>query len=333
MDMIPYDDEGFVRAVETVLKPWLEAHVTGGTFSSFDGTKIQYYSAPRPDAKGVIVMMHGYCEFFGKFHETAHHFWEQGYTVHFIEHRGHGGSGRSVDDPDLVDVADFSDYVEDLKCFLDKVVLAAPAEDGPQTGKHLMLYAHSMGGCVGALFLEQYPEYFTAAVLTSPMLKMNFTGTPRWQVAAMMAASRLPGWSEKPVPGTKKFDPDKPDFEGSGTSSRARFDYQFDIRKDPASGGIYTMNRATYGWGRAALKATKEAVRHAGSIRIPVLVCQAGKDVYVDNEGQDQFVKAARCAKLVHFPQAEHEIYACDEASLDKYYRELDKFYKKASRL
>ena len=41
-------------------------------------------------------------------------------------------------------------------------------------GKKMVLYAHSMGGAIGALVLEQYPELFDCAVLTSPMLKMKF---------------------------------------------------------------------------------------------------------------------------------------------------------------
>ena len=151
--MIPYDENGFEQAVRTVLAPWLRDHVTGGTFTGFDGARIQYYKAEHPDAKAAVVMVHGFCEFFGKFHETAYDFHENGYSVYFLEQRGHGGSQRSVDEPDVVDVADFSDYVEDLKCFLDQVVL-------PQTsGQRLILYAHSMGGCVGALFLERYRKF------------------------------------------------------------------------------------------------------------------------------------------------------------------------------
>jgi len=37
-------------------------------------------------------MVHGFCEFFGKFHETAYTFYEQGYSVFFVELRGHGYS-------------------------------------------------------------------------------------------------------------------------------------------------------------------------------------------------------------------------------------------------
>ena len=105
--MIPFDAKGFVSAAGSVLKPWRKNHVTAGSFDSFDHTRICYYKAARPDARSVIVMVHGFCEFFGKYHETAFNFWEHGYTVYFIELRGHGGSGRSVEEKDIVDVSDF----------------------------------------------------------------------------------------------------------------------------------------------------------------------------------------------------------------------------------
>lgn len=350
--MIPYDEQGFEQAVDSILKPWLRDHVTGGMFESYDGTQIRYYRAEHPDAKAVIVMVHGFCEFFGKFHETAYNFWENGYTVYFIELRGHGGSGRQAADPDVVDVGDFSEYVEDLKCFLDKVVLpetpslvtlrmfskkdpaGGSVVSGEDTGKqNLLLYAHSMGGCVGALFLERYPEYFLAAVLSSPFLKMTFGATPSWQVNLLMAASNAPGMKEKLLPGMKGFDPEKPDFEASGSTSPARFNYQFSIRKDPENGGIYTMNAGTWRWGRAAMRATEQARTQAARIRIPVLICQAGRDVYVDNEGQNEAVRKLKHGKLVRFPESEHELYASDPQTMENYYNEVLGFFRRADKL
>ena len=367
--MIPFDEEGFKKAVTTTLQPWLANNVTEGKFTSFDGSRIQYYRALNPNAKAVIVMVHGFCEFFGKFHEPAYNFWEDGYTVYFIEQRGHGGSQRSVKQFDHVDVTDFSEYVEDLKTFLDKVVLPetqglftraavaggagkAPAGGTASVGTvsrtavagkaaagagimsarggnklPILLYAHSMGGCVSTLFLERHPEYFKAAVLSSPMLKMTFGDRPLWQVKALMALSKTLRWNEQTMPGQNDFDPNKPDFEGSATLSRARYDYQWDLRVRPENKDLYTMNGGTYRWGRAAWKATQDLLKDEDKIRIPVLVCQAGNDVFVDNEGQDHFAKTAPNAKLIRFPKAKHEIYASGGKIQEQYFREVLSFY------
>ena len=340
--MIPFDEEGFKKAVTTTLQPWLADTVTGGIFTSFDGSRIQYYRALNPNAKAVIVMVHGFCEFFGKFHEPAYNFWEDGYTIYFIEQRGHGGSQRSVKQFDHVDVTDFSEYVEDLKTFLDKVVLpetqglftraAVAGNAGMMSARGgnklpVLLYAHSMGGCVSTLFLERHPEYFKAAVLSSPMLKMTFGDRPLWQVKALMALSKTLRWNEQTMPGQNDFDPNKPDFEGSATLSRARYDYQWDLRVRPENKDLYTMNGGTYRWGRAAWKATQDLLKDEDKIRIPVLVCQAGNDVFVDNEGQDHFAKTAPNAKLIRFPKAKHEIYASGGKIQEQYFREVLNFY------
>lgn len=74
-----------------------------------------------------------------------------------------------------------------------------------------MLFAHSMGGCVGALYLEKYPETFKKAVLSSPMMRMALE--PRLKVArplclvqkALHRAKRL-------AIGQERFD-ERPDFK------------------------------------------------------------------------------------------------------------------------
>lgn len=61
-----------------------------------DGTRLRSYAAVNPEEKASIVMIHGFCEFFGKYHETAWRFYQEGYSVFFVELRGHGASGRNL---------------------------------------------------------------------------------------------------------------------------------------------------------------------------------------------------------------------------------------------
>ena len=140
---------------------WRSEYVKQGDFSSFDGLNLRYYHASQGEGKepkGCIVMLHGYCGFWGKFHEVAHFFWQAGFDVFFLEQRGHGYSGRQIDDKDMVHVIDYADYIADVKTFMDKIVM-------PSAGKlPKIIYAHSMGGAIAALFLEEHPEYFDAAV-------------------------------------------------------------------------------------------------------------------------------------------------------------------------
>ena len=345
-DLVPFQEESFLEYMNTVVRDWLRESVEERMLTSFDGKRICYFRALNPDAKAVIVMLHGFCGFFGKFHEVAYDFYQSGYSVYFLEQRGHGGSGRSVEEPDLVDVGDFSEYVEDLKCLMDKVVVpenssllrraAARGADGMMSGRGrgvlpLFLFGHSMGGCVSTLFLEKYPGYFRAAVLSSPMLKLGTYGIPGWVTSGNIAIAKLLRRGFHPFPGGKPFD-GTPDLEGSGSVSEVRYNYQFALRIDPAAGSRNTMNRGTNRWLWAARSATDRARRMEALIKIPLLVCQAGNDAYVDNDGLREIAQNAPDAKLRVFPEAKHEIFASDPETLEKYYREVLGFFAEQER-
>lgn len=321
--LVPFDDEHYKDFMETEVKKWLKTKVISKTFKSFDGTVIHYTYAIHPDAKAVIVMVHGFTEFWEKYSEVAYDFYDRGYSFVFIEQRGHGLSGREVANPDLVHVRDFNDYVQDLKRLMDKVV----SKIQPELPR--LLYSHSMGGAVSAMFLEQYPGYFKAAVLSSPMLKISFGGFPKWQVNLLVAVAKLCHWKTKPLPNYAPFDPDHPDFENSCGTSRARFDYQFEMRlKDPKH---YSMSGGSYSWCLSGMKETNKVRKMAGSVKIPVLICQAGHDTMVDNSGQDEFAAKAPDCTLVKFPDAKHEIFNCDPETLKTYYKTLFDFFGKYS--
>ncbi len=319
--MVPFEEGAYREYMNSVVKSWLETDVHGGTFISSDDTHIQYYYAMSEEAKATIVMVHGFCEFFGKYHEVFRNFYEEGYNVFFLEQKGHGLSERRISRDYLVHVDDFGEYVEDLKCFMDQIVYPMTEND-----KHI-LYCHSMGGAVGTLFLERYPRYFSAAVLSSPMLKMRYAGVPEWQVKALDKLASLLHWGKRPMPGAAPFDPEKPDFENSAASSQARYEYQFMNRVNGQSS--YTMNGGTYGWVNAATRATEELRKKAGIIKVPVLILQAGLDDWVDNAGQDEVAGKMRHCELRHFPKAKHEIYNGTEESLKKYYSVIFRFFTK----
>lgn len=314
--------------MDSTVRPFIDSQVNSGEFPGWDGSMIHYYSKDHPDSKGIIVMMHGYCGFFGKYHEVVYNFYEQGYSFYFLEHRGHGLSHRPVEDPCMVDISSFNEYVDDLKCFLDKVVLPAREKVSKEKGSSrlpLYLYAHSMGGCIATMFLEKYPDIFDAAILSSPMLKINFGTTPLWKMKLIALATRLLGWNARYVPGQGPFT-GKSEFEQSGSSCLERYNYSFEMRAKPEYGGKYTMNGASCRWARASLKATLGLDSKESQLAMPILILQAGRDTYVMNPAEDHLAETARNARLVAFPEAKHEIFNSDGATLEKYYRTIFDF-------
>ncbi|MEE8836814.1 MAG: alpha/beta fold hydrolase [Eubacteriales bacterium] len=309
----------FDERMRTENEPWRRSTVTDGSIRGFDGTELHYYRAMHDHPKGSIVIVHGFCEFWGKYHEVAWYLWQLGFSVYFLEQRCHGRSERLLSDPEMVHVDSFDDYVLDLKCFLDQIVVPE------RQGKKLFLFAHSMGGAVGALFLEKYPRYFRAAVLCSPMLKFKRRGVPEAAVRIMYRHARIHHLERQISYGQSHFSP-VPDFEHSSQLSPARYMYQFRQRQNDRSD---QMSAATYGWTCAGIDMEKPVIRRANRVRIPVLLFQAGRDHLVQTESQDAFAKRAGNTELIRYAASKHEVFnATDEIRRD-FYERVFRFYNR----
>lgn len=180
-----------------------------------------------------------------------------------------------------------------------------------------------MGGAIGTLFLEKYPEVFERAVLSSPMLQVNFGKNPTWMVKVLMVLSKILRWDLKYVPGQKGFDHVYV-FATSSSTSEPRYAYIFNQREQVPQ---YTSYGGTYAWTRASIKATKQIARDAGKVQIPVLLCQAGRDTMVRAEGQEYFAKNSGNTRIVRFPDSKHELFTATYDIMLPYYEEVFDFY------
>ena len=78
---------------------------------------------------------------------------------------------------------------------------------------------------------------------------------------------------------------------------------------------------------RAGRKASKYIKKHAQEIKIPVLLCQAGKDYLVSNAAEDEFIaKLPQGIKKV-YPDSKHEIFNADDDTLEKFYSDILDFW------
>ena len=174
------EDIGYAAWMAETVEPYLKEHGKKGYLKMEDGMSIAYRCYSLPDAGKCVVISHGFCEFAEKYNEVVYRFLQEGYSVYVPEHRGHGYSGREVDDPELVHVQSYDSYVTDFARFVETVV--SPREE------HRMVFAHSMGGAIAILALERYPEMFEAAILSAPMCGMQTGKYPRI-VARLLAGS------------------------------------------------------------------------------------------------------------------------------------------------
>lgn len=304
--------------VEEKLQPWLKNDVKEGELSSFDGLKIHYYEALHPHEAASIVMVHGFSEFFGKHHENAYRFYQAGYSIFYLDLRGHGLSERTDAYHDSrVHVDHFDEYVEDLHAFLEKVV-----EKDSKTHKYF-LYAHSMGGAVSTLYLEKYPDTFQCAVLSSPMLTMNYGKIPTLAVDMLNAYAKVAPVSQEFGPSQKSFN-GIPDFENSSMLDKDRYEYQFNLRLNHKN---YQTWGGTWGWISAAKEATDEIMKNIRLVKTPVLLLQAGKDTMVKASGQNVFDKKNPKVTLLEYKESKHEIFNATKEIREKYYKDILDYY------
>ncbi len=318
----------FTHRIHTEVEPWCAQTLHRGRITSYDGKLLRYYYAMNPDAAGTIVVVHGFCEFIGKYRELLYTFYHAGYNVFFYEQRGHGDSQRETKHEGFIYVKSFDQYIEDLKWFMDKKVLPTVGmkKTAAQLEQHpLFLFAHSMGGAVGTYFLEEYPEYFDAAVLSSPMHRM-FTGNLKsWQIRLLSSVANLLRMGKKPAPGQGGFDPNEA-YETSCSLSPARFAYVLEQRRSHPQ---YQMGGATFSWVGSGVRTGEKILENAGKIDIPVLILQAEHDDLVDIKAHEEFAEKAGNVRIVRFDGAKHEIMNGTDEMVDRFYQEIFSFYRK----
>jgi len=309
-------ESDFTQEYDAAVLPFFESFESG-SFSGVDDIRISYVRHEVPEEAGALVILHGKSESRIKYAELAYDLRGLGYSLYLMDHRGMGFSERIVtDDTQRVHVDQFSDYVSDLKRFVDTVVNSVPH-------RRLVFLSHSMGGLIAALYLEQYPGDVDAAVLSAPMLRIN-TGSYPEPVAFLIASlgTALGLGREYALGQGPRQDPV---FEtNTVTHSRARWslweETLIPAHPEIKSGGT------SYCWVRNSLFATWTARLQAGEVAVPVLLFQAGEDTFVKPDGQDDFCSAAGDCREVYFDGARHEILMETDAIRDRALAEIIDF-------
>lgn len=339
-------EDNYSDEMQNVVSPYLDGRMHQGTLDTERGSKIHYETFTADggtDANGgalisagkydTIVIFEGFSEFTRKHDETTYYFLKSGYNVCIFDHRGLGLSSRDkeiaadVNATSLVYIDSFDTYIADSAEAVEKAAL--PMTKG--TGR-LLLFAHSMGGCIGALFLEQYPDVFDMAVLTSPMLATN-TGVPEWMASSLSNVMDGIGKGAAMAVGQKTYSAsiNSPKNLPSYADSVPRVKYKAFLRESDTH---YQTTAATYSWTAHAVKATHQAVkrRNIRKITAPILMFQSEHDTRVRPAGQNRFRRRSSgshgaAVTLVYYPCVRHEIYNSRNEYLAPYYDRILRFY------
>ena len=296
-------EEGYSETMKSVVEPFLDGLRQEKIFRYKDGQKVycQYYIPE--DAKGTICTSHGFSECAEKFREMIYYFLKSGYAVVAVDHRGHGRSRFDDDNAPAyhaTHVDDFEDYVRDLDMVVRNIM--KPLMPAPYN-----LFCHSMGGCIGAMYLELHPAVFEKAVLSSPMMELPGMKTPASIIKNFGRTAKAMGKGSNLAPSQGLFNPQR-DLESSGAGSEARYAYYHDIQ---LSNPLFQNSGSSISWASEAYIAMGDVLKeeNCDNVQTKILLFQAENDAFVWPGGQNTFISQVADGQLVFVAGAKHEIY------------------------
>ena len=316
--------ENYQDTMDTAVFPAINARRTNLTVDGAGGRPlfVSRFDADAP--RGTAVLVHGFTENAEKFAELVHSLLSQDWSVVAYDQRGHGRSWRAegLAEISLTHVDHFGEYVEDLSRVVAEALSPMP--------RPWVLFAHSMGGAVSSLFLEENHGVFDRAALCAPMIAPNLGGIPAPLGKVICGVPKLLGRGKKRMFVSKPYVYPEA-FETSCATGRERFDWYENLRRDHPE---FTNNGPSYGWTLEAIGVTKRilAPGAAEKIDIPVRLYTAENDGSVLPEPQRQFIARLKDGRRTLVPGSKHEIYRSADGVLFPWWHEILAFFAEAAR-
>ncbi|MEU1986183.1 lysophospholipase [Nocardia sp. NPDC019395] len=158
-----------------------EIHTQRGEFEHA-GTKLARMSwVPAVPVSAVIVLVHGVAEHAGRYEYVGHTLAAAGFTVHALDHVGHGRSGRIGARANLGSIDNAADNVEAL---LDLARTEHP-------GVPAFVIGHSMGALITLYLATRAPLDVAGVVVSAPPLIID-AGNPAQRLLAPVLTRLAP---------------------------------------------------------------------------------------------------------------------------------------------
>ena len=217
------------------------------TVSAVDGLRLYVRRHAGEQARGEVIIVHGFGEHSGRYAALTDHLVRNRYSITAYDHRGHGLSDGL---PGHVDR--FDEYEDDL----DKVVASVRARG---QNRNLFLIGHSMGGLVSLRYLAQKGAGIAAGVMSAPLIELAVHAPAHKLMIARVGARVAP---------------------------RMRLGNEIDpavLSRDPSVGAAYAadplVNRVVSPrWFTEATRAMEEVKQWAPRLTMPLLVLHGTED-------------------------------------------------------
>lgn len=248
-----------------------------GIFVGEKNLKIYYkyfLQKERGKEKGAIVISDGRTEAVVKYKEVIYDLYKNGYSVYIHDHRGQGFSDRMLSNNDMGFVDEFQNYVKDLNHFYSSFVK-------PNNHKNNYLLAHSMGGAIGMLYLEQYPDDFKAAAFSSPMLGLPF---PTCLVIDYLTGDK----PEYAMGNTNYEDGIEPVNKNTLTNSEIRYKRVLKVFEENPKA---QLGGATYQWVNKSCNAFENVFDNYEKIKTPLIIFSGEEEEIVDPSSHNKIIE------------------------------------------
>ena len=313
-------EENYTETMNAEVLPFLQAREHLKTVQSFDGKPLYtvHFAANQP--VGSVLIVHGFTENAYKYAEIVYSLVHSGLNVVIYDQRGHGRSWRkeSISDPSLTHIDNFNEYIHDMETIVDQVL--------KRYQQPWMVFGHSMGGAVTALYLERHPETFSRAVLCAPMIAANRGGIPFFTGKLICRGARITGRGTARLFNTKPYDGPE-DYATSCATSKARFDW-YDAVK--AKRPDFQNNGPTYSWTLQSLRISQYLLLPGAveKITCPLRLYTAENDNSVLPSAQAMFINRVKKGQRILVKNSKHEIYRSTDEVLFPWWHEILGFLK-----
>ena len=281
---------------------WIE-NLQQNQFNGINNVRINYAVIAQPSPSPAMIICNGRIESYLKYGELALEFFEQGYSVYMLDHRGQGLSERLARDPHQGHVVDFDDYIKDLDTFISDIVI-------PNKHSQYVILAHSMGGAIATRYIETCSHVIDKLILASPMFGIVL---PMPAPITKFVTGTIKYYSEKfnsqpsYVPGGQPYS--APSFKKNAlTQCRRRYKLLRDVYQQHPE---IQLGAPTNHWLTEAIKGAALCIEQAHKITIPTLLLQAGSDTIVKNRAQEAFAVQVEPSliKVIRIESARHELF------------------------
>jgi alpha-beta hydrolase superfamily lysophospholipase len=249
------------------------------SFIVSDGTHVRGCSyEPDGDCIGVIILVHGLGEHFGRYSGWASRFVTSGYSVFGADLPGHGlSSGRRGH---ISSYAITEEIIDGL--------LSAAGERFP--GVPLVLYGHSLGGGIVLRYLIRRQPVICCAIVTSPWLRLSFD-PPKIKLWLAMAVKRVAPSMVQP--------------SGLIVNYISRdSDVVSEYLADPL-----VHDRISVSLFNGAMTAASYSLSNASLLTVPLLLMHGTGDLITSPEGSRRFSEVAPGTELKLWDGGYHELH------------------------